>query len=101
LSFDSPFWFASPTLLADLRRFEIHFITELFAKHPSVPEFFDLPEATMPQRAACFALLAHSALVDAISETFAQRWEPSPSLDDKEREVLRRTANLFAADAPQ
>jgi DNA-binding CsgD family transcriptional regulator len=100
LSFDSPFWFATPELLADLQRAEIHSIRKLFAKHPGLPEFFDFFEATVPQRTACFALLAHCALVDAISETFAQRWEQSPSLDEKERDILRRTANLFPADAP-
>jgi len=60
----SPFWFAKEDLLTDLLRSEIHSILELFAKHPDLREFFDLPEATPQQRAACFEALAHRALMD-------------------------------------
>jgi hypothetical protein len=100
LSSDNPFWFAGEELLTDLRRAEIHSIAELFVKHPGLPEFFDLPEATVPQRSACFALLAHCAFIDAISEAFAQRWEQSPSLNDEEKNALKRTRNLFAPTLP-
>jgi hypothetical protein len=100
LSSDRPFWFAKEDLLTDLLRVEIRSTSELFASHPNLCEFFDLPEATIPQRAACFALLAHCALRDSIYETFAGRWEQSPSLGDEEKEVLERTRNLFVADAP-
>lgn len=96
----NPFWFASEKLLADLLRAEIHSVTELFARHPDLPEFFDLPEATAPQRVACFSLLAHCTLRDTIYDTFAGRYEQSPSLGDEEQDVLRRTRNLFASDAP-
>jgi hypothetical protein len=35
-----------------------------------------------------------------IYETFAGRWEQSPSLGDEEKNVLRRTQSLVAPDAP-
>lgn len=100
MSSDNPFWFASRELLTDFLRDEIHVVTQLFAKYPNLSEFFDLPEATVPQRAACFELLAHRALMDTIYERFAGLWEQSPSLGDEEENVLKRTQNLFAADAP-
>jgi hypothetical protein len=96
----NPFWFANEELLTNLLRNEIHLVTELFAKYPGLPEFFDLPEASVQQRAACFALLAHCKLMGEIYETFAGRQEQSPSLGDEEKDVLRRTQNLFADDAP-
>jgi hypothetical protein len=100
LSSDNPFWFAGEELLTDLLRVQIHSIRELFTRHPDLPELFDLPEATVPQRAACFALLAHRTLMDEIYETFAGRYEHSPSLGDEENDVLSRTRSLFADDAP-
>src|ERR1700676_2946769 len=100
LSSDNPFWFANEELLTDLLRDEIRLVTELFAKCPDLPEFFDVPEATVPQRAACFALLAHCKLMGEIYETFAGRYEQSPSLGDEEKDVLRRTQSLAAPDAP-
>jgi len=101
LSSDNPFWFASEELLTDLLGDEIYLIAQLFVKHPDLREFFDLPEATIPQRAACFAVLAHCMLRDTIYETFTGRWQQSPSLGDEENDVLARTQNLFAADAPR
>jgi hypothetical protein len=100
LSSDNPFWFASEELLTDLLRDEIHLVTQLFARHPDLREFFDLPEASVEQRAACFAVLAHRTLMDEIYETFAGRYEQSPSLGDEENDVLRRTRDFFADDAP-
>jgi hypothetical protein len=100
LSFDSPFWFAKEDLLTDLLRAEIHFIRELFANHPDLREFFDLPEATMQQRAACFAALAHRAIMDEIYETFARRYEQSPSLGEEENDAIKLSQNLFPEDAP-
>jgi hypothetical protein len=97
---ESPFWFAKEDLLTDLLRDEIHLVTELFAKYPDLPEFFDLPEASVEQRAACFAVLAHCKLMGEIYETFTGRYEQSPSLGDEENDVLRRTQSLVAADAP-
>ena len=44
--------------IGDLR---IHSIRQLFAKHPDLREFFDLPQATPQQRAACFAAGASHA----------------------------------------
>lgn len=75
-------------------------MTQLFAKYPDLPEFFDVPDATVQQRAACFELLAHCALRDTIYETFAGLYEQSPSLGEEERDVLTRTRNLIAGDAP-
>jgi hypothetical protein len=100
LSSNNPFRFANEELLTDLLRAEIHFIMELFEKHPDLREFFDLPEATVPQRAACFALLTHLTLVDEIDETFAGRYEQSPSLGDDEKRALELTRNLVTTDAP-
>jgi hypothetical protein len=100
LSSDRPFWFANENLLLDLLRVEIRSISELFASHPDLREFFDAPEATPQQRASCFAVLAHRKLMDAIYETFAGRHEQSPSLGDDEKHALELTRNLVTADAP-
>lgn len=100
MSSDNPFWFANEGLLTDLLRDEIHLVTELFAKYHDLAEFFDLPEASVEQRAACFAVLAHRTIMDEIYETFAGRQEQSPSLGEKEIDVLRRTGTLFDSDAP-
>lgn len=75
-------------------------MAQLFAKYPDLSEFFDIPEATIEQRTACFVVLAHCALMHEIYETFAGRHEQSPSLGDEEKEVLRRTGTLFDSDAP-
>ena len=96
----NPFWFANEELLADLLRAEIHSIAELFARHPDVREFFDLPEANVQHRAACFALLAHRELMREIDETLVGRYVQPPSLSDEEKDILRRSQNLFADDAP-
>jgi len=100
LSSDNPFWFASEELLTDVLRDEIRLVNELFARHPDLPEFFDLPEATVPQRKACFTVLVHSYLMGEIYETFAGRYIQPLSLGDEEKEALRRTQRLVASDAP-
>jgi hypothetical protein len=100
MSADSPFWFAQEDLLTDLLQAEIHSIRELFAKHPDLRDFFDFPEATMSQRAACFLALAHRATMDEIYETFAGRYEQSPSLGDEEKDALWLTRSLFDSDGP-
>jgi hypothetical protein len=100
LSSDSPFWFAKEDLLTDLLRAESRSIKELFAQHPDLREFFDLPEATSQQRAACFAALAHRAIMDEIYETFAGRYEQSPAPGDEEKDALWLTRSLFDSDAP-
>lgn len=100
LSSDRPFWFAKDDLLTDLLRAEIRSISELFARHPDLREFFDAPEATPQQCAACFALLAHRKLMATIYDTFAGRHEQSPSLGDDEKHALRLTLSLVATDAP-
>jgi hypothetical protein len=96
----NPFWFANEELLTDLLRDEIHLVTQLFARYPELREFFDRPDASVEQRAACFTVLAHRTLMDWIDETFLGRYQASPSLDDEEKDVLGRTQNLFADDAP-
>jgi hypothetical protein len=100
LSSHSPFWFAKDDLLTDLLRVQIRSISELFASDPDLREFFDAPEATPQQRAACFALLAHRMLMDTIYDTFAGHHEQSPSLGDDEKHALELTRNLVTTDAP-
>src|SRR6266481_5825509 len=100
LSSDNPFWFANEELLTDLLRDEINLVTQLFSRHSDLREFFDLPEGSVEQRAACFAVLAHRTLMDEIYETFAGRYEQSPSLGGDENDILRRTRDFFADDAP-
>jgi hypothetical protein len=100
LSYDNPFWFANDELLTDLLRVEVHFVAQHFANYPDLSEFFDIPEATIEQRTACFTVLAHCALMSELYETFAGRQEQSPSLGEEEKDVLRRTGTLFDSDAP-
>jgi hypothetical protein len=100
LSSDSPFWFAHDELLTDLLRVQIRSISELFASHPHLREFFDAPEATPQQRVSCFAVLALRELMATIYDTFAGRHEQSPSLGDDEKHALELTRNLVTTDAP-
>jgi hypothetical protein len=95
-----PFWFASEELLANVLGAEVNAVTKLLAGNPDLGDLFDAPAATVPQRTACFAILAHRKLTDMIYETFAGRYEESPSLGDEEQNALRRTQNLVASDAP-
>ncbi|MBZ5526813.1 MAG: hypothetical protein LAN71_02785 [Acidobacteriia bacterium] len=95
-----PFWFVSTELLTKVWHAEISVVTKLLAKDPDLPKLFDAPEATVPQRTACFALLAHRKLIEIIDETLIGRYENSPSLDDVESNTIKRTHNLVAVDAP-
>src|ERR1700681_4288913 len=95
-----PFWVASEELLNHFLSTEVGRVTQFLAKYPDLPGLFDAPEATVPQRRACFSLLAHREVVDVIYDTFAGRYQESPSLDDEESNALRCTHNLVAADAP-
>ena len=95
-----PFWFASEELLTNVLRAEINVMMQLFAQYPDLHKLFDSPGATIPQRTACFELLAHRKLMGIIYETFAARYEESPSLGDEETSVLTRSQNLVAPDAP-
>ena len=95
-----PFWFASNELLTEVWHAEINVVKRLLAKYRDLPNLFDAPEATVQERTACFALLAHRKLIEMIDETFVGRYENSPSLDDLESSTLSRTHNLVAADAP-
>jgi hypothetical protein len=100
LSSNNPFWFANEELLTELLRDEIYLVAQLFVKYPDLPKFFDLPEATVTRRNACFAVLAHRKLMGEIYETFAGRYQESPSLEDAEKDVIRLTGSLFDSDAP-
>lgn len=95
-----PFWFTSPELLAELYRSEVNIVARLHTENPEWPKLFDSPEATLPQRSTGFALLAHRELMRIIDETFVGRYEQSPSLGEIETNVLQRTRNLVAPDAP-
>ena len=95
-----PFSFASSKLLTNVLRAEISAMTQLLAKHADLRNLFDAPEATVPQRAACLALLAHRKLIEMIYDKFAARYEDSPSLSDAESDALNRTHGLVAPDAP-
>ena len=95
-----PFWFVSPELLAGVLRAEIEAVTQVLARYPELPKLFDDPEATVPQRRACFSLLAHRRLMDLVYATFSERYEQSPSLGDAESDVIRRTHNVVLDDAP-
>jgi hypothetical protein len=95
-----PFWFASEELLTKVLSAEIEAVTQLLAKYPDLRNLFDAPEATVPQRTACFVLLAHRKVMETIYETFAGRHDQSPSLGDVESHALSRTNNLVIADAP-
>jgi DNA-directed RNA polymerase specialized sigma24 family protein len=95
-----PFWFASSELLAIVLRAESNIVNQILAKYPNLPSLLDAPESTVRERTACFTLLAHAKLIEIVGETFAERYEPSPSLDEVESSILRRTYNLVAPDAP-
>lgn len=100
LSEPDPFWFVRSELLADLMRAELDTLGKILTEYPDLRKLFDAPEATLPERSVCFALLAHRKVVDVIDEDLVSRYEDSPSLDDKQKEVLSRTGHIFAADAP-
>jgi len=100
LSSARPFWFVSRELLTSVLDAEINAVMQALAKCPDLRSLFDAPEATVPERNACFEVLAHSTLMESIYETFAGRYEESPSLGDAEVNVLGKTQNLVAADSP-
>jgi hypothetical protein len=95
-----PFWFVSTELLTRVFHSETNVVTQLLARHPDFRDLLDAPEATVPERTACFALLAHRELVGMIDEKFVARSEESPSLDVVESNTLKCTYNLVSADAP-
>jgi hypothetical protein len=95
-----PFWYVPDKLLAGVLGIEINAVTELLAKYPDVRNLFDAPGATVPQRTVCFLLLAHRKLMGIIYETFAGRYEQSPSLGEAESHALSQTQSLVAADSP-
>ena len=95
-----PFWFASTELLTKVFHAEICVVTQLLTKYPNFSDLLDAPDATVPERSACFTLLAHRKLIEIVDEMFVTRYDESPSLDDVESSTLDRTFNLVAADAP-
>ena len=94
------FWFGSEELLTKVLTAEIDAVTQLLARYPDLRNLFDAPEATRPQRTACFVLLAHRKIMEMAYETFTARHEQSPPLGDMESDAISRTQNLVAADAP-
>ena len=96
----TPFWFASEQLLTDVLCAEIEAVNKLLDRYPNLPDIFDAPNATGPQRNVCFELLARRELMDVVYEMFAGRHEQSPSLGDSESKALSGTQNLLAGDAP-
>jgi hypothetical protein len=100
LSSDNPFWFVNHELLVVLLKDESHLVAELFAKYPKLREFFDLPEATVEQKAACFALLVHRRLIEEIDEKFLGMYQEPPSLGEEGKDISEWTQDLFADDAP-
>jgi DNA-directed RNA polymerase specialized sigma24 family protein len=95
-----PLWFASAELLTELWHVEIYALIQCFARHPDIRKLFDAPEITIPQRAACFELLAHHKIVEIIEEIFLGRYENPPTLSDEESNALRSSLNLVSPDAP-
>jgi RNA polymerase sigma factor (sigma-70 family) len=94
------FWFGNEELLTKILAAEIEAVMQLFASYPDLRKLYDSPEATRPQRTACFTLLARRKIMEMVYETFAGRYEQSPSLGDTESDALSRTHNLVTADAP-
>ena len=99
-SVTSPFWFADSELLAIVLRTEIKAIMQLFAKYPVLDKLFDVAEVTIPQRTACFELLAHRKVIEIIDETVEGRYQRSPVLSNEESIALARSQRLVAPDAP-
>jgi len=94
-----PLWFPSDELLTSVLHAEINAVMQLLAKHPDLPSVFDSLDATVSQRNACFALLAHRKVIDTILDTLAGRYI-QPSITHEESQSLRLTYNLVANDAP-
>jgi len=94
------FWFGNEELLTRILAAEIDAVMQLFANYPDLRKLYDTPEATRPQRTACFTLLARRKIMEMVYETFAGRYEQSPSLGETEEDALIRTHNLVTADAP-
>jgi len=65
-----PFWFASSELSIQVRHAEIDALAQLLANHPNLRNLFDAPDATVPERSACFEVLARVEVVQAIDEMF-------------------------------
>ena len=73
---------------------------QLFAKYHDLPKFFDAPEATIPQRTACFELLAHRKVIETIEENFLGFYLNPPTFSDPESSAYKRSLNLVSSDAP-
>lgn len=95
-----PFWFIDTELLIKIWRAEVNAITLLCAKYPNFPELFDAPDASIPQRTACFRLLTRRKCLDMLEESNASRInEPFP-LSNEDASALGCSQNLVAPDAP-
>jgi hypothetical protein len=96
---ETPFSFASSELLAEFLRAEIDTLTALLANNPDLRIFLDDPEASVPQRTACFVLLSHHQLVGTIDDTLTARYE-QPSLNNEQLQTVKRMHDFLADDAP-
>lgn len=95
-----PFWFADPELLTEVSHAEVAAIMQLFAKYPDLGKFFDAPEATIPQRTACFKVLAHCKVIETIEENFLGFYLDPPTLSEEESNAYKRALTLVRSDAP-
>jgi hypothetical protein len=95
-----PFWFVSSKVLADLMRAELDTLNQLITERPDFRNLLDTPEATLPQRKVCFALLAHRKLFQIVDEQLVSRYDDSPALDQNQSNALAHTRNLVVDDAP-
>lgn len=95
-----PFWFADLELLTQVLHVEVAAIFQLFVRLPDLPKFFDAPEATIPQRTACFEVLAHSKVVETIEENFWGVYLDPPTLSKEESSTYKRSLALVRSDAP-
>jgi hypothetical protein len=70
-----PFGFASTELLTNILETEIDVVAQLLSKYQGLRNLLDASEVTIPQRSACFALLAHRKIIEMIDGTLTGRYE--------------------------
>jgi hypothetical protein len=95
-----PFWFVDSELLSITLRAEIAVAGRILDDCPELAQWFDSPETQTEQRKICFAVAARYKVTFNISDTIAERYEPSEPLDEKEKKTIQRIGNLIAPDAP-
>ena len=95
-----PFWFVDSELLSITLRAEIGVVGRILEDCPELPQWFDNPETQKEQRKICFAVAARCKVMFNISDTIADPYEPSESLNEKDTKTIQRISNLIAPDAP-